>query len=369
MSQAPALLGRQLQLQRPFSVSPPSLLKIVIVLALTFAAVPALVNFQLLFSLRNNIEPHYSVRDEQKQADTPKVRVGSGGPSTSCLDLSMNEEMDSLLASARQVFITMLPKAGGSSVVEFARICNKQDANYEWGFLSQDKVQKHFLVNSLRVPPVIASHLTTEEGLIRLAKHPSRETLMIYIHREEGERVFSGIKQVASHICNNNDNSTPYKNIIIQKNSTKCVLDEGLMVDQIARRHREIGDASSHKMLTCNSYKKLHENAPRLVFLNYKQLDRLLILVAKNHCPEMLSQLPVKKNVAENKIQTTVLSSPVIGMVDIDKWLQEKGPALEWALNLRRDASCQAKTFHMEEDLFACPDQALRVTPEAIERW
>jgi hypothetical protein len=42
---------------------------------------------------------------------------------------------------------------------------------------------------------------------------------------------------------------------------------------------------------------------------------------------------------------------------------------LEVALNLRQGASCQAKTFHMEDELFGCPDEALQVTTESIKGW
>ncbi len=37
-------------------------------------------------------------------------------------------------------------------------------------------------------------------------------------------------------------------------------------------------------------------------------------------------------------------------------------------MNLRKDASCQAKTFHMEDELFGCPDEALWVTSESITK-
>jgi len=59
--------------------------------------------------------------------------------------------------------------------------------------------------------------------------------------------------------------------------------------------------------------------------------------------------------------------------VDLEEWLHAKGPAIEWTLKLRRDASCQAKakTYHMEDELFfASPDEIfLRVTPASIDRW
>jgi len=95
-------------------------------------------------------------------------------------------------------------------------------------------------------------------------------------------------------------------------------------------------------------------------------------LLAKNHSPEMLNDLPIKTNVAGDNPLKVLLhkrTDNVRNAVDIEEWLHAKGPALEWTLNLRKNASCQAKTIHMEDELFSCPDEALRVTPASIDRW
>jgi hypothetical protein len=54
----------------------------------------------------------------------------------------------------------------------------------DFGFLHNDKLMKEFLIDSFHVQPIISSHIFNDTGLIRLAKHPSQKTLMIYIHRE-----------------------------------------------------------------------------------------------------------------------------------------------------------------------------------------
>jgi len=120
------------------------------------------------------------------------------------------------------------------------------------------------------------------------------------------------------------------------------------------------------------------------VFLHYKQVNKLQTLLAKHHCPELLDELPIEVNVAEDKElkvflhigKDDVSNAASIeelfhekGAVRIEEWLQAKGPAMEWALNLRNDVSCQAKTIHMENELFGCPDEALKVTPASIKRW
>jgi hypothetical protein len=246
-------------------------------------------------------------------------------------------------------------------------------------------VLKEFLIDSLHVQTVVSSHLSNDEGLIHLAKYPSQKTLLIYIHREESERVISGVKMISQHICQNSHQEfkQKYKNIIVAKNSTHCILDEGPVVDLIARRHREVGGGAPN-ILTCRSYNAIQENAPHLVFLHYKQVNKLQTLLAKHHCPELLDKLPIQVNAAEDKklnvflhigkddVSNAASINELLhekGSVRIEEWLQAKGPTLEWALNLRNEVSCQAKTTHMENELFDCPDEAMKVMPASINRW
>eukprot|EP00986_Skeletonema_menzelii_P016232 scaffold13994_cov105-Skeletonema_menzelii.AAC.1 len=288
---------------------------------------------------------------------TPKKDSSAASTSASaqCLDLNLNKEMDSLVARARQVFVTMPAKAGGSSMDEFAKRCNHETMIRKFGFIEEDDQIQELLFESLHVAPIISSHLRAKgDALIRLAKYPSQKTLMIYIHREEGERVNSGVKKIANHMCKMeygiDDMKHRYHETVVEKNATHCIIDEGSMVDWIAKRHREVGGGSPD-ILKC----KFYDTA----------------LLAKHHCPELLDELPIEKNIAVQKKKKTFMhdGSRGKGSVSLEDWLDAKGPVLEWALDIRSGASCQAKTIHMEKELFACPDEALKVTPESIERW
>ncbi len=185
---------------------------------------------------------------------------------------------------------------------------------------------------------------------------------MIHIHREETNRIVSAVKQMLNRVCGTNPHKTLRLNV--KKNGTECILEEGPVVDAIAGRADEIHFAE-HDILNCESYKALQENGPQLVVINYKQLDKLQALLAKHHCPHL--ELPV--HVQTQKSTNIFLKLQTGGVVNIKDWLREKGPSLEVALNLRQGASCQAKTFHMEDELFGCPDEALRVTTESIKGW
>uniref|UniRef100_A0A7S1ZXT8 Uncharacterized protein n=1 Tax=Ditylum brightwellii TaxID=49249 RepID=A0A7S1ZXT8_9STRA len=301
--------------------------------------------------------------------------------------LNLNQGMDSLVARAHQIFITMPTKGGGSSMNTFTRRCNKETKIRKFGFIESVDL-KELLVGSLQVKSVISLHVSSDTGLICLAMYPSQKTLMIHIHCEEGERVISGVKMISHHMCRMNyQEDAPlqylykpnpkgdccqhvYNKTVITKNETHCILDAESMVDWIAKGHREVG-GGAHKLLTCKLYDALQENAPQLVFLNYKQIDKLQTLLAKHHCPELLDELPIKVNMATDDEQKIYLydSNDEKGAVRIEEWLDAKGPVLEWALNLRSEASCQAKTIHMEDELFGCPDEALKVTPESIKKW
>jgi len=313
--------------------------------------------------------------------DAPVGFVDANGSSSGsdssgqCLDLDSNQEMDSLVANARQIFITMPAKAGGTSMKDFTKLCMKKAVHDN--ILSREELWKDYLVDSLHVQSIIASHLYHEANFLRLVKSPSRETLMIHTHREESSRVASAVKQIAQSICGfrggeySNQNQTTTK-FNVQKNNTHCILDEGSFVNEIAANSAEVG-FSTHRLLTCQSYKAIQENAPQLVFLHYKQVDKLQKLLAKHHCPELLDELPIRANMAEDKSLKVLLhkkgTDEARNSVDVEEWLHAKGPAMEWTLKLRRDASCQAKTFHMEDELFACPDETLRVTSASIDRW
>jgi len=156
----------------------------------------------------------------------------------------------------------------------------------------------------------------------------------------------------------------------IFRNETHCILNEGPVVKLIENREEEIGFGSP-EILTCKAYEAIEQNAPNMIVLHYKQANKLQKLLAKHHCPELLEEPLIQVNVAKEKRLTVYLRLQKRGgaVVNLDKWLHEKSAVLEWSLKLKKHVSCHAKTRHMEDDLFACSDQTIKISSMDIKRW
>ena len=82
---------------------------------------------------------------------------------------------------------------------------------------------------------------------------------MIHVHHEETSRIVSGVKQKMDLVCTGTRSD---KGLNAKLNGTDCILEEGPVVDAIARRQDEIGKAT-HDILNCKSYKALQEHGPK----------------------------------------------------------------------------------------------------------
>ncbi len=79
--------------------------------------------------------------------------------------------------------------------------------------------------------------------------------------------------------------------INVEVNSTHCNLDEHPVIQLIKERVFEIKPI---QLDNCDAHAAFEENDPNLVFIHYKQVDKLQPLLAKHHCPEILDQVPLK---------------------------------------------------------------------------
>jgi len=60
----------------------------------------------------------------------------------------------------------------------------------------------------------------------------------------------------------------------VELNETHCILDEIPVVDSLKTRVTGIGRGASDT-LTCKTYKAIEENEPNVIFLHYKQVNKL----------------------------------------------------------------------------------------------
>jgi len=270
-----------------------------------------------------------------------------------CLRLGFENDMDQLLSNYKQVFVVMPAKAAGSTFKEFTKTCMKKRAFKDDNILEGEKL-KNEIRGDYELPSLISSHLSTFESFVNLMNHATEQSLIIYSHRKETERLRSAIVEVAKRECNA---AGTYE-------TRKCVLEEDNVIELIAKRTAEVKCGASN-ILTCETYKSIEANTPNLVFVNYKQADRIQTLLAKHHnCSKMEA---IRANVGSKKFPMFVKLNNTYTdtanlIVDLNDWLDGKMELMELGLQLKKNASCQAKTNKIQRALLSCPDETLLVS-------
>lgn len=149
---------------------------------------------------------------------------------------------------------------------------------------------------------------------------------------------------------------------------TECILNELPLVNLIKDRILETGMGAPEN-LACDTYKAIEDNAADMYFIHYRQVNKLQKLLAKHHCP-VLQNTSVSSNVAndtEDKVLIQLENSN--STIPLNTWIKEKSAKIEWLLRLKQGASCQGKTRHMEDDLFSCPDEAIKADDRLVRQW
>lgn len=134
-----------------------------------------------------------------------------------------------------QIFIVMPQKAGGTAMREFARKCYG-GANYQNGISPTPEDGKKFLTQSYDTPNLLIGHIWTGKRMESLLKGASKESLIVYIHREETSRLVAAIKQVMKRFCGGRSHETSQKFEFLQRNDTDhntCTIEENGLVDKV----------------------------------------------------------------------------------------------------------------------------------------
>jgi len=308
-----------------------------------------------------------TISDLVKLMQQPMSQINGG--SSNCL--SFDDEMINIIKNSTRVFITMPPKTAGSSIKTFAKKCRKETSETvieNW--IHNPKQVREFLSRN-ELPKLIASHINNDATLLKLIPYITKKTPLIYIYRNEQDRLMSAIRQVVTRrICmelvkDDGTNKIP-KNVT----GNRCTIEQEILIDNvISPQLREIGKGAP-KILTCDVYDAMKNNAANIIFVHYKQANRLQEIIAKQYCPKIKEPLHI--NIAtEIKMKTFVeLSDNSNSMsaktkekeyMELDDWMEHKIDVMEWALQFEK-SQCQRHTKHLEDILLTCPDEMMQLS-------
>mmetsp|Transcript_43838 Transcript_43838/g.66128 ORF Transcript_43838/g.66128 Transcript_43838/m.66128 type:complete len:258 (+) Transcript_43838:1-774(+) len=241
-------------------------------------------------------------------------------------------------------------------------------------FLNDDAWLKPFLASSLKPARIIASHLFKgDKPFLDLIRHASRQSLIVYIYRDETDRLKSAIKYVVKEILCSTKKRLPNKKMPdispqtlgLTNTEEECSFDEEPFIEQIIEnRVQEIG-FSVPTQLTCAVWDEINETGPNILFVHFSQLDTLQDHLASTYCPGVQSE---RQNAAaaESSKKYVIRLKDGKGRgedISLNDWIDAKLQTIEFALKLS-GGSCKYKTRKMEDYLSFCPSKMLQVFPE-----
>jgi len=193
--------------------------------------------------------------------------------------------------------------------------------------------------------------------LIRLFEQTPRDALIIYIYREETDRIMSAVKHIVGLAClGYREMDTEYE---MKDEEKKCIFKEEAIANLILKPKKDEVGGGASRVMTCRFYEAIDANFPRMVFMNYKQANELQKVLSKYHCPDFNSLVNKKHSIDFDIFVKLQKDGDVVTMND---WLEAKRDKLEWTFDLKDQQQCQGKTRKMEDDLFSCKDEILQVT-------
>ena len=234
--------------------------------------------------------------------------------------------------------------------------------DYRDNFINGPKAIKKFLYSGLDLPKFIASHLYQVDPLIRLVETTPNDVLNVFLYREESDREVSSIKQVVHQYCDENkrgpiDVMTLYP---MTKNETHCIVEsEADLINNVIERNLFKIGFDTESLLSCSLYDAIDSNKPNMLIVNYKHANKLHGVLAKYFCPEVLDDLPIRSNDANQKRDWIYVRSQKTGeLVPLDKWAKSKKQFWNWAFDDKSGKKrCRARTRELEKRMFSCEDQ------------
>lgn len=294
--------------------------------------------------------------DKTKKQKHQKLQIG-----LKCL--SFEKEMDDILSSTQQVYIAAPAKAAGTSMGAFVGdYCMKDfdlapersNGDKDYNYFSSNKKIKYIKMHNKVFPSVLSSHVWNSNTMIDLVRDSTDDTLLIYMHRPETERLLSAVKDVAFKLCHPKckKHFSPERIHYDSRNRT-CLVEESLLFDIVQEHKHEIG-VNLQRALNCSFFDAIQQHTPKnMVIVHFRQSDEMMKSVAKHHCPEVLNQLPLKEIGKDKDIGIFVkLESDKSNAVSIFDWVVKKKHVLGLKHDWFDDYECQGKIREIEEKMF-----------------
>lgn len=286
-----------------------------------------------------------------------------------CIDL--DNEFQVMLTAAKQIFIIMPANAAGTSLNQFNSKCTSEMNNENSTTNEDEGDDANNYVDLIRInnvinfhsslemilkdqePKLVTSHLYSSAPLIDLIKFPAPDTLLIYLHRNETDRISSAINHVVeSQICLF---KRKYERLVVQNNLGGCILSEKSLINEVIYKELREISWSTPRLLTCSTFEAIKQNSPNIIFMNYKQASRLQRELAKEFCPKIE---PIVANTHESKIIHPSIELEDGTLESLNNWIGMNSALLnDWML--KRNGPCQSETDDLENFLLTCKDGAM----------
>jgi len=255
-----------------------------------------------------------------------------------CLGLGDDQELDQMLSRYDMVYVLSHAKVGSTTMAVFFQNCFQlQHVSYTHIFTSPTARQQ-YLTLIKQIPPFLSGMVIDSKHFETIVQNAATNSLIIYLHRDDTDRLRSAIRQVVTSSMGTNQEAP-----------------EQEVMDALRNQKREIG-MTGNNILTCSLYESIEHNAANVVFLHYTKINQLIRLLTQHHCPDVQPTTP--KNAGDTKGHKRIrLTHYENQTMDLNDWMDAKLHFLEHALEHKKGATCQGITRKMEHQLLNCPDE------------
>lgn len=341
--------------------------------------------FIAFFSLSSEPLRSSQLRDTTTSSgDTSPTRLLVENPYVNTLNCVEQDDFEELFSNAKQTFVMTPARASDTNMIEYGKMCAKSEFK-----LTSEMQDKLDFITAYDYPSkLLVSHIDDDRYIINMAETMDRKsTLMIYMYRNELDRLQSSIEFVAkADICGFEAgyesrhlffmekfaeyfpslNSRKMEDLIKIEGDTKCTIDEDLLLATVEKRFAEMRQGSSSRILSCDVYQTIKTTNANMMFIHYEQADALQKMMAKSLCPEMLESrmVPVSNVRSEKETTINVYSTKSEATLELSDWVEAKGRLLQWAFGLNQQdkgVKCQRQTYEIENEIDRCPSKMIRV--------